>query len=897
MARAPGAADRPAKFTPIDLSAHANAGPELARSADGWRWTADGPPVRTLGRTDPTPLAGLPFGPQRFWGVPFALLEPAANGGRCWIVLSGDPASNLPRRVRVTLPSPSPAGHLLVAHWTDLEAPAARIGELLATYTAVLANGQRLSWPIRRRFEIAARRPALGTRGFATVDHVEPRAARVAGPGTDGLTGQSFAAGPQRYWLWGAPNPEPRQEVVAIELTAEHPDVVAIGGITLARDRSSPLRRSPRTAIRVDLPPAADAAGAEPSPADGRYAPADEAIVGDVSLAVDLGEVVRAVPGDDPTAERWRGTRLAGWGEAASAAPPRRVYAEVTAADVADLVVRRRGARWTVPWRAIAAGQGRSADGQLSVRLVHERLARVRVQVVDADTGREMPTRVHFRGPSGEYLPPRGHSPDVNVGWCQDVGGDLRLGATSYAYVPGRFEIDLPVGTVYAEVVRGFEYAPLREALTIAPGQGALRLSLRRWTDARRRGYRSGDVHVHFLDPATAALEAAAEDLSVTELLAAQWGRLYTNVEHGIGAEVPTSTPEHVIRLDSENRHHVMGHLFLLGLREPVWPLSSGGPTEDEIGGWEEVALADWCDRCRSQGGLVVAQFMPTPHAEVVADVALGKIDATEVRWFEFGAEPPGGEWGDTPFAFPGVSQQWYRYLNCGYRLPAAGGTDKMTNAIAVGALRTYVRLEEGEEFDYPAWCRALKRGRSFVTTGPMIELEVDGRAPGDEIALPPGGGTLSAIATATSAQPFDALEVVVNGRVVARVPTDAGGRAARLGADLRLTASSWVAARCYGREKLQVIWPIAVGAHTSPVYVAVGGRRQTSTEDASYLLTLLEGGLAYLDQLAAFRDPDQRQHHRGVLTDGRRALLHHHPGARPHWHADHGGQGQPAQS
>src|SRR5207245_5795166 len=126
--------------------------------------------------------------------------------------------------------------------------------------------------------------PALGTSGCAPVAHVEPRAARLAGPGTDALTGQSFAASPQRYWLWGAPNPEPRQKVVAIELTAEHPDVVAIGGITLARDRSSPLRRSPRTAIRVDLPPAADAAGAERPPADGGSAPAAGAVVAHVSL-------------------------------------------------------------------------------------------------------------------------------------------------------------------------------------------------------------------------------------------------------------------------------------------------------------------------------------------------------------------------------------------------------------------------------------------------------------------------------------------------------------------------------------------------------------------------------------------------------------------------------------
>ncbi len=421
--------------------------------------------------------------------------------------------------------------------------------------------------------------------------------------------------------------------------------------------------------------------------------------------------------------------------------------------------------------------------------------------------------------------------------------------------MPGRFEADLPVGTVYAEVVRGFEYTPARAALTVAPGQRELRLEVRRWTDIRRRGYYSGDVHVHFLDPVTASLEAGAEDLNVTEILAAQWGRLYTNVEHGIGGEASSSTAENIIRIDSENRHHMLGHLFLLGLNQPVLPLSSGGPTEDELGGWDEVALADWCDRCRAQGGMVATQFTPTPHAEVVADIILGKIDVTEVRWFNFTPYvPPDGHWGETPFAFPGV-QQWYRYLNCGYRLPAVGGTDKMTNAVPVGALRTYARLKADEEFNYRSWCQAVKQGRTFVSSGPMIELELEGRQPGDEIRLPAGGGTLQVVAKASSALPFESIEIVQNGKVIAQKSADSGGLSAAITASLQVTESCWIAARCYGREKLWVVWPIDVGAHTSPVYVTVDDRRQTSAQDASYLLTLLEGGLAYLDNLAAWRD------------------------------------------
>jgi hypothetical protein len=42
-------------------------------------------------------------------------------------------------------------------------------------------------------------------------------------------------------------------------------------------------------------------------------------------------------------------------------------------------------------------------------------------------------------------------------------------------------------------------------------------------------------------------------------------------------------------------------------------------------------------------------------------------------------------------------------------------------------------------------------------------------------------------------------------------------------------------------------------------VYGVVDGRRQTSTVDASYLLTLMEGGLAYVNTLASFRSETLR--------------------------------------
>ena len=79
---------------------------------------------------------------------------------------------------------------------------------------------------------------------------------------------------------------------------------------------------------------------------------------------------------------------------------------------------------------------------------------------------------------------------------------------------------------------------------------------------------------------------------------------------------------------------------------------------------------------------------------------------------------------------------EYYRYLNCGYRLPLVGGTDKMTSDVPVGIYRTYTHIPESEEFNYDNWCKNVSRGRTFLSGGPIIHLSVDGHPIGDTLQL-----------------------------------------------------------------------------------------------------------------------------------------------------------------
>jgi hypothetical protein len=441
---------------------------------------------------------------------------------------------------------------------------------------------------------------------------------------------------------------------------------------------------------------------------------------------------------------------------------------------------------------------------------------------------------------------------NANLGsWHSDIGGDLRLGQVSYAYIDGRCEGWLPRGEVIVDIARGFEYEPLRERVTIAPGQQELTLRLRRWADMNARGWYSGDTHVHFLGANGAHREAQAEGLNVVNLLQSQWGHLFTNMEDALGATF-SDGGRTIVYTSQENRQHLLGHLTLLGLRTPVMPWCTDGPSEAELGGTLETTMAHWADACRAQGGTVILPHLPNPNGEPAALIATGRVDAVEMI-----------------DASAYKHQEYYRYLNCGYRLPLVGGTDKMSSDVPVGLYRTYAHIPD-EVFSYDAWCRAVRAGRTFLSAGPILSLSVDGLQVGDTLELPRGGGTVEVEAVAESIFPIQTLEIVVGGQVVAATSEPGGARRLTLRAPLRVDANTWVAARCggpgyYDMARFRDCWGRGMFAHTSPIYLAVGGAWQMfDPATAQYMLTLIDGSLAYMRNTAAYDPPGAVTHHHG---------------------------------
>ena len=779
------------------------------------------------------------LGRQNFRGLPFVI--GAADGEQernCYISLAEGEAP-------VTVPIRKTAQHLIFAHrQMDTNQTAnGPVGITVAHYTVRTEGHSPITVPIRERYEISVvgdrrgiSRFGVGFPYLAVPDHEDTLMSRYEG--LFDLAGrrqtETVHAQPAWYWLWAWRNPNPDRVIESIEFAPRGPRFI-VAGITLGHLDEHPFSREARRPVRVSLK--------DPLRAERPF---------DLDVSIDRGERTYVHPLPEQSSDEFLSDSYKGFGqEQNEKSSP--AYVEISGVHSATVDIVQGGQKIdSVNWGGVRM-QGSAETDKVRVELIEPGKNWVRVKVVDDQTGLPIPCRVHFRSPEGVPYQPHGHHDQVNSNldtWHIDVGGDLRLGQITYAYIDGAAQGWLPRGEVIVDAARGYEYDPLRAKVRIAPGQQDLELRLKRWIDMNARGWYSGDSHVHFLSTQGSHLESQAEDVNVVNLLQSQWGSLFTNVEDFTGRPSITRQGNNIVYTSQENRQHFMGHMILWGLKKPVMPFCSDGPAEAETGGAMETTLSHWADEAHAQGGYVINPHFPHPNGEPAALIATGRLDGVEmIMQHDF--------W----------HGEWYRYLNCGYRLPLIGGTDKMSSDVPVGMYRTYVRIPDDEEFTYEAWCRNAAMGRTMLSGGPIIHFSVEGREVGDTIDLH-GPGTVEVSAWAESVVPMSRLEIVHNGRVVASSESPTPTRRLRIDDAIRIDGNSWLAARAggpgyYGYTHYDV-WRRGIFAHTSPIYVSVGGPWSMFDEEtAQYMLTLIDGAMTYVEN-------SSRQHAHGYVT-------HHH--------------------
>jgi hypothetical protein len=785
-----------------------------------------------------------PWGDAVAWGIPFKI-----DGV---LLIKDEPIS--------VAMEPLQTGWLVFMHTTDELPFASRpdgitkpmrgsglLNEHLANYIVQYADGSEARVEIRSRHQIGLYTHRWGEQSFQSVVAHKPYPVRASHEQPHEIWGISQMRVSSDYWfqwknwLWAWQNPHPEKAITGLRFEPVN-GCILISAISAGTASDQPLRWQRRHKALLRLP-------------EGLAFQAELDEAGLLKqVQIDLGQVISAQPRPVYPEADWERSA----NNQLPAISENEILLEYTAHPDANFHL------WdgqTIPVSQVEQGQN-----GLPVSPVPAATQRVTVKVVEKGSQRLVAAKLHLHGAAGEYLAPVDRHRIINPSWFEDYSADFtHLNIHSCTYIPGETVVDLPTGTVYLEISKGFEIRPVRRVIEVQPETEELVIEVEKVLPWRERGWVTADTHVHFLSPMTAMLEGAAEGVNIINLLASQWGELMTNVgdfdgQMTWGSKEAGGEGEYLVRVGTENRQHVLGHISLLGYQgRIIAPMTVGGPDEAAIGDPIEVLLTEWARQCRKQGGLVVLPHFPNPRAEHAASIVSGDIDAVEMT-----------SWGDL---YSGISpyslSDWYRYLNCGHLLPAVGGTDKMNAYTAVGTVRTYARIPAGQPFTYTAWMDAVRRAETFVTYGPLLDFSVEGKPMGSRISMPAGGGTVDItwqVASVTT--PVSRVDLVVNGEIRESAPIDPAGGSGSW--HVRLDRSAWLALLVRGQNPGR---PEIIAAHSSPVMIDVAGSQLLAAADAVTILEQIEGALAYLDTVGTRAEDRAYKRMRLVLETAHRSL------------------------
>jgi hypothetical protein len=503
---------------------------------------------------------------------------------------------------------------------------------------------------------------------------------------------------------------------------------------------------------------------------------------------------------------------------------------------------------------------------------------RLEFRVVEGARGAAVPARVELLDEAGRPWVPEGALPlrfeCVAAPLPDWAAGILSISqhlenphtGTTQFYVDGTASLELPPGRYRLRVFKGIEYAVAERRFEIRADESrTLDVELSRWIDMPASGWYGADDHLHITrltpeDDRRIAAWMRAEDLHVANLL--QMGtvdQFGVTPQHDFGAAGEYRLGDTLLLAGQEHpRTHFLGHTITLGadaaidLRETYIVYETFWRASQERNGLP--GFAHW-GAGPARDGLAV-------------DAPRGLVFFLEVLQFEF----------------PHYDV-WYELLDLGIRLTPTAGTDFPCGSWSVpGRERFYTRLSAPPTRG--TWLEAVRRGRTFVTNGPLLELRVGEAEIGDELQLdaPTRLALRGAVRFDPARDDVRRVELVRNGEPLPTPVERPAPGELRFEVVREVSESAWYALRVSGNKIGEAPLPPPTGpfanylidrvtnfgevreageafaegrghvrpsaAHTAPIWVSVRG--SPAIENRERARELARASLARLDALEA---------------------------------------------
>jgi len=360
----------------------------------------------------------------------------------------------------------------------------------------------------------------------------------------------------------------------------------------------------------------------------------------------------------------------------------------------------------------------------------------IRGRVFNAETGEALPARVVVRDSTDGVLSSH----------YQNLPG-------IFTEEDGCFSMPLQEGTYTIETFHGIDYLSRTDTVRVTRAECAeINIQLRPWIPLRRSGWINGDGHSHLYtdEPKNDAMLAEVRRICLAQgvdfICANQGWAGYTDSTwvEGYGQ---FSDGRFLMSFGAEMPKYRTGHAWWLGLRSTCGIFENAMDTVYENEYYQSPVKTEWTFRDlpfpnmpdvelipilkKNQGALAV---IPHPCSWWIQERgSISKYTSNVAVSLPFGLLA-GNVWDglvvmgyDADHYF--YQNLWFHVLNLGYHIPAFAELDGgygADNRFPYGLFRTY--FDTDGKLDLESVKQAVRRGRTFATSGPVLFADVDGR-------------------------------------------------------------------------------------------------------------------------------------------------------------------------
>lgn len=399
------------------------------------------------------------------------------------------------------------------------------------------------------------------------------------------------------------------------------------------------------------------------------------------------------------------------------------------------------------------------------------------------------------------------------------------------------FKIKVPPGNVKINAARGLEYLELNEEINLKNGEKKeIVLPLKRLVDMPAAGWYGGEHHLH----------STGHDR----------GQAYEFMERPDGwiwwARAVKAAGFHYV---SSPAGHPRGSCESACSPDFICCATwEGGPLADETSKIRKsthgngICMINDIDAAEQEEGMAIPQgYIESPlkdgnffnpaifgfNRSFPVVVALGKAYVWDVYYR----------------AHEVTQKDWYRYLNCGFKLGISHGSDAYLSQGPAPDAKEYTKLSA---LTWPEVIKGYKSRATFWTSGPLVIFRINDKEIGETVKVSGDGHqALNINIEAWDKSGLSRIEILKNGKVERTVSFDAKPLHSKFNIKLNIAETCWIALRIYGGGF----------AHTSPIYVQFGEKPMgPPKEDIEYFLGWLEKYRQFIkERLTPTQPPETR--------------------------------------